>query len=205
LFLYFTQSINWLVANPTASVLAFDITRTLYTSAGINAIYSLFPGRTINLVTGDSAQSIPSFSRLLYGSSRSAMPAMGASSESGGVAGESSGAGTYNLLFIDGNHQYEGALSDIVNLRPFANATYHRLIIDDGSDQNVRRAWVYAVETLRIVRLLHIERIQESMCMNAAAIAAGPLAGSFEFKPCSANEGEEDQHFDDLIIGEYIL
>jgi hypothetical protein len=86
------------------------------------------------------------------------------------------------LLFIDGNHQYEGALSDIVNLRPFANATYHRLIIDDGSDPNVRRAWVYAVETLRIVRLLHIERITESLCMNAEVVSNGPLAGSFEFK-----------------------
>jgi hypothetical protein len=181
-------------------VLAFDITRTLYTSAGINAIYSLFPQRTISLITGDSAESIPSFSRLLYGSASGVARAGSADSQA-----SHPGAGTYNLIFIDGNHQYEGALSDIVNLRPFANATYHRVVVDDGSDENVRRAWVYAVETLRIVRLLRIERIQESLCMNAEAVGSGPLAGSIEFRPCNAEEREEDQHFDDLLIGEYVF
>jgi hypothetical protein len=186
-------------------VLAFDVTQTLYTSAGINAIHSLFPGRTINLITGDSAQSIPSFSRLLYGTSASAGFASNKSGGGPDMSVPRSGAGTYNLIFIDGNHKYEGALSDIINLRPFANATYHRLLVDDGSDPNVRRAWVYAVETLRIVRLLHIERIPESLCMSAEVVSSGPLAGSFEFKSCRAAEEAIEQQSDDLIVGEYIL
>ena len=173
--------------------MAFDITRTLYTSAAVNAIYELFPNRSVTLLTGDSALSVPNYSKLIYGS---ATPNRDNSTQA------STAGLKYNLIFIDGNHEHQGALQDIANLAVYANTSYHRIIVDDGLHPEVRQAWDDAVR-MGIVRTLSIQPVVESTCTTAVAISRGALAGGFEFKSCSKND--EKYHFDDLIIGEYVL
>lgn len=166
-----------------ASVLAFDVTRRLYTSAAINAVNALFPNRTVSLVTGDSTLSIPNFARAHS-------------------SGPNSSGLKYNLIFIDGGHSYDVALADIVNTRALANHTYHLLAIDDGSSPEVRSAWDYAEHTLKIVRLLKIQPVPFDECVNVASISTGILAGSFQTIPCTGSKTTDG--FDDIIIGEYV-
>jgi hypothetical protein len=187
------QAINWLISNPVAEVLSFDIVRTRYAAAAINAVHELFPRRVLNLVVGDSAFAVPNFSRFLYGDS---------DGDSSSERNTANGPWKYNLIFIDGNHEYEGALLDIINFKPYANQTYHRIIVDDGLYPDVRRAWDYAVHTLGIVRTVSIEAVKEASCMNGTVVESGPLKGTTKFVPCSADGIL--YHFDDLIIGEYV-
>lgn len=179
---------NWLVSNPIAEVLSFDITRTVYTPAAINAIHQLFPKRVVTLITGDSATSVPNFAQFMYGN---------ASTSSVGVS-----HAKFNIIFIDGNHEYEGALLDIMNLRPMANATYHRILVDDGLHPEVRRAWDHAADVLGIVRTLAIKPVMETTCTTTRTIPSGPLAQSVEFVSCA--EDGIFWHFDDVIVGEYV-
>lgn len=178
------------MANPITSILAFDVTRTLYTSAAINAISSIFPDRVVSLVTGDSTQSVPNYVHMMNGHPREQS------------LDQPSGGSKFNLIFIDGGHTYDVALADIVNMRALANRTYHILLVDDGSDANVRAAWDHAEHTLRIVRLHKLQSMFFDECMNVARVTDGLLAGSFEALPCAG--AAADDSFDVLIIGEYI-
>lgn len=160
-------------------MLAFDVTRRLYTAAAINAVSTHFPNRTVSLVTGDSTLSVPNF-----------------------VCMQPSEGPKYNLIFIDGGHTYDVALADIVNMRALANRTYHTVIIDDGRSADVRAAWDYAEHTLKIVTLTQVVPVSFSWCVNMVGVTEGVLAGSFEFPACFGAEAELTE--DDLIIGQYV-
>ena len=179
------QAINALIANPTASFLAFDIVRHSYTAAAINGLREMFPGRNINLLTGDSATAVPSFARVF-----SPTPDSGVKC---------------NVIFIDGSHDYDFAITDIVNFAALANRTFHRVIMDDGELPDVQRAWAEAKFGLGIMREVDIITVEETLCANTGEIIVGPLAGSMLFMPCPNMTDLRTPRMDDLYVGEYIF
>jgi len=179
-----TQTVNWLTANPNLSVLAFDLTRQLYTSAAVNALGVLFPNRHVTLVTGDSGLSIPNFAHLV------------------------NGAVKCNIIFIDGTHTAEGALLDIQHMRAFVNDSYHRVIIDDATAPGVAQAWRQAVDT-GLLKLHSLVPANQTLCLQAEQIKTGPYAGAYSFtrqsvESCDFPESS-DYVQDALMIGEYVL
>lgn len=182
---------NWLVANPKASVVAFDVARHFYTAAAINAIYDILPNRTVSLIAGDSTVSIPSFTRLISLRSREA-PGF-----------------KCNIIFIDGSHDYAPALLDIQNMRHLANQSYHRVIIDDGTMHDVALAWQEAVRT-EIFRMQEMLTFNQTLCNEQRYVADGVFAGSYTFnrlsdEECGAAQKERDLEQDILVMGEYLF
>jgi hypothetical protein len=185
---------NWLVGNPEVAYLGFDVSRHKYTAAAINMIHKLLPGRIANLVEGDSAVSIPSFARMLRQQSSTGEVEM-----------------KFNLLFVDGDHSYKGALADIINYAPFANKTYHKVIIDDCSLQEVKDA-IRTAEERGVIRFLEEIITPQTICFTADEVRAGPYGGSYKYR----NKTSEEEcifvevpgapfYIDSLCIAEYVL
>lgn len=173
------STVNWLNSNPKASLVAFDVVRYLYTSAAVNAIYSLFPNRNFLLITGDSNQSVPRASHLLHSSC--------------------------NILFIDGGHTYDIALADLIHMRPLANESFHRVIIDDGFIPDVRRAVLDSID-LQIFTPLTEVLTNQSLCRRGEKILEGKEKGKieeFEAEDCP-HPPESNFRQDSLIIGTYL-
>lgn len=173
-------------------MLAFDISRQLYTAAAVNALDILLPGRGINLIEGDSSITVPNFAKLLRSQQQS----------DGDVSLK------FNLLFIDGAHYYEIALADIVNMAQFANRTFHRVIIDDCGVSDVFKAVQTAVG--KGVLIIHEQvATPATLCNIAETVYSGRYGGSYKFRekradePCDFWEQQRSASSDLLCIGEY--
>ena len=92
-------------ASNKVTVVSFDLADSPYTAHGARWIQSHFPGR-LQLVVGDSAQTVPLFARL-------------------------SPDFRCNVILIDGAHTYEGAQADLRHFRALATESYHVLVMDD--------------------------------------------------------------------------
>lgn len=179
------SAVNWLAANPRLSVVAFDVTRQLYTAAAINAINTLFPSRTVSLVTGDSSHSVPNFARL------------------------TNEAVKCNVLFIDGGHTLEAAFSDIVNFRALANTSYHRVFIDDVSETNgVFQAMNEAVAR-KVLFVHHTETVNQTLCLQEERVQDGLFRGAHRFVRIPQNDCnfplESDYVQDKVVVAEYLF
>lgn len=88
--------LNVLIANPTASIVSFDIFMNRYSAYAVRALHDMFPHRDITVVAGDSSVSVPNFFRKV-------------------------GANTVcDMAFVDsGGPEVRGR--DIVNLAPHMN------------------------------------------------------------------------------------
>jgi hypothetical protein len=58
------SALNFLLANPNASLVSFDIFSHSYTSSAADALYSLLPERNIQVIAGDSAKTVPRFAKM---------------------------------------------------------------------------------------------------------------------------------------------
>lgn len=123
----------FLGARPDIRVLSFDIMWHPYSTYANMYIQSKYQGRHM-LVAGDSAETIPSYIE------EHILPRKIASDEV-----VPAGFRPYDLIFIDGDHTYERARADIINMRYFAgpdtivvidNVAPHR-----GCSEQVYRAY----------------------------------------------------------------
>jgi hypothetical protein len=94
----------FLEANPQAIVYSFDLGEYGYVRPAKEYIDQHFPGRHF-LILGDSRITVPSFLK--------ENPDM-----------------KFDLIFVDGGHDYEVAKADLFNMQPFSKQTT-RLITDD--------------------------------------------------------------------------
>ena len=111
---------NFLVSNPMAKLLTFDLFRHNYTAKALDVLYEQFPDRDIISIAGDSTKSIPKFYNSLH-SVNVNIPLC-------------------NLIFIDGGHEEDVAYADIMNMMMLADPSYNVLIIDDLESNAVRSA-----------------------------------------------------------------
>jgi predicted O-methyltransferase YrrM len=98
------SSYAFLEANPNAVVYSFDLAEYDYVKPAKNYIDKIFPGRHV-LIRGDSTQTVPEF--------RIANPEL-----------------FFDLIFVDGSHDYEIAKTDLKNVRSFATRDTI-LVVDD--------------------------------------------------------------------------
>jgi hypothetical protein len=110
-----------------------------------------------------------------------------------------------NILFIDGGHTYDIALADIINMRPLANESFHRVIIDDGFIPDVRRAVLDSIDQKLFTPLTEIPTNQ-TLCLRARKILDGKDRGRFEEyqEENCRYPPETNLRQDSLIIGTYL-
>jgi Methyltransferase domain len=82
---------GFLRANPAATVISFDLGAYEYVFEAKKFIDERFPGRHL-LIFGDSKETVPQFA-------------------------QQNPATRFDLVFVDGGHEYETAKADLVNLR----------------------------------------------------------------------------------------
>jgi hypothetical protein len=114
---------------------------------------------------------------------------------------------TCNILFIDGAHDYRSALSDIINMRSLADKEYHRVVIDDGLDEEVRQAVFTAAHSIGMLSLHEEITSGESSCEIATVVDTGIDAGLHIFKQvsdekCQLSNSRVSQQ-DSVFVGEY--
>lgn len=124
------SSYTFLAANPKAVVYSFDLGEYEYVLPAKQYIDKMFPGRH-TLVIGDSLQTVPSFQRT--------HPQL-----------------KFDLIFVDGGHDYEVAKADLVNMRVFASQNTI-LVTDDLTPwkpwgEGPTRAWQEALSEGLVVQ-----------------------------------------------------
>ena len=128
---------------PDAAVVSFDLGEHASVAVNKMLIDKKFPGRH-TLITGDSRETVPAFAR--------SNPDL-----------------RFDLIFIDGGHEYEAARADIVNMRTLSSRNT-AVVMDDlvpwqSYGAGPTRAWEEAISNME---LRQEEFFQDGMCVEAA-------------------------------------
>lgn len=102
-------------SNPNCKVTSFDIGLHKYVKFGKEYIDNEFPYRH-TLILGNSLESVPKFSK------------------------ENPGK-LFNLIFVDGNHEYEYAYNDIINCKKLANENTILVVDDIVNKDKLQTIW----------------------------------------------------------------
>lgn len=175
------SALNFLLANPRARLVSFDLFGHHYPGAAVRALHHLFPDRDITLIAGDSAISVPTFARL------------------------TKGAVSCNLIFIDGGHKPHELLADLQNMKSLANQTYHKILIDDLMSTELADVWSNEVSGG------HIREIDRRFPRITPCVRMGPSADGnryvfdLENRSCVPEKNRDKLNYNDTVtVGEYL-
>ena len=104
-----------LLANVTSKVVAFDLCEHRYAKPCVEVLRRFFGAHRLELVVGSSADTLPSY-------------------------GKKNPDAQFDLLHVDGGHQYQQALRDLQNCRAIAGVT-SIVVMDDTDLVGVNAAW----------------------------------------------------------------
>jgi predicted O-methyltransferase YrrM len=102
-------------AHPGTQVVSVDIGAHDYVRTAKHAIDRFYPRRH-TLILGDSTQAIPNLAEMMHGRTPSGAP----QGPSGEVAAKGS-VRAFDLIFIDGGHDYPVATADLLNCRALSH------------------------------------------------------------------------------------
>ena len=119
------STLLWLMQDPRVRVRAFDLGVHWYSSHVTGFFDAAFDSGRVEVVFGDSQETLPAFAAAFNSSSPPEF---------------------CDLIFVDGDHHYAAALSDLRNLRAAARPGHHVLLMDDPDHDEVGRAWRAVVE-----------------------------------------------------------
>ena len=119
------STLLWLMQDPRVRVRAFDLGIHWYSSHVTGFFDAAFDSGRVEVVFGDSQETLPAFAA----SFNSSLPPE-----------------FCDLIFVDGDHHFAAALSDLRNLRAAARPGHHVLLMDDPDHDEVGRAWRTVVE-----------------------------------------------------------
>lgn len=124
------SSYAFLEASPSVEVVSFDIGRYTYVQPAKNIIDRLFPGRH-QFIVGDSRSTVPAYIKEYPGT-------------------------TFDLIFIDGGHDFETAIADLENMKALAHKETI-VIMDDITPwlewgTGPTKAWLKAVNDKLVIQ-----------------------------------------------------
>ena len=132
---------NFLSANPTATLISFDMFHYAYSDAAVASVRDLFVNHTFITVAGDSMQTLPEFIRNLSHVETIQYHTSGLEvTLKSKTLADQSRFPLCNLIFIDGGHADDVLQSDILNMRRLADPSYHLVIADDYDQDQVKDA-----------------------------------------------------------------
>ena len=114
------STLLWLMADPRVRVRAFDLGVHWYSPHVTGFFDAAFDAGRVEVVFGDSQQTLPAFAAAFNSSSPPEF---------------------CDLIFVDGDHHFDAALSDLRKLRAAARPGHHVLLMDDPDHDEVGRAW----------------------------------------------------------------
>ena len=148
------SSLNWLTSRPDVSVVAFD--RGMQTAPsgqgdipygplGVQFLLEKFPGRLV-VINGDSTLTLPAVL-------------------------QTSWPLRCDVVFVDGAHEKDIALADLMNAKKFVDTSkWNRVIVDDLGDgavwqRDVKETWDTALSTNLVHReLFKVENAEHAVC-----------------------------------------
>ena len=114
------STLLWLMQDPRVRVRAFDLGVHWYSAHVTGFFDAAFDAGRVEVVFGDSQQTLPAFAAAFNSTEPPEF---------------------CDLIFVDGDHHYAAALSDLRNLRAAARPGHHVLLMDDPDHDEVGRAW----------------------------------------------------------------
>lgn len=123
-------TLRWLL-HSKARVVSFDLGEHDYGEPASRWLSHKFPGR-LNVTWGDSIWTVPDFKKRNHDVK-------------------------FDLIFIDGGHDYKTALADLQNFASMANPKHHRILMDDTDLSGPKEAWSKLVKEGKITELERFE------------------------------------------------
>ena len=114
------STLLWLMQDPRVRVRAFDLGVHWYSPHVTGFFDAAFDAGRVEVVFGDSQETLPTFAAAFNSTEPPEF---------------------CDLIFVDGDHHYAAALSDLRNLRAAARPGHHVLLMDDPDHDEVGRAW----------------------------------------------------------------
>lgn len=109
------STLNFLMANPTANIISFDLFEHDYTAFATRALHSMFPDRNVVVIAGDSGHTVNKFANIF--------PTQ-----------------KCDLLFIDGGHATQHLINDLNSMKRIANVK-NIVIVDDLQADHLMGVW----------------------------------------------------------------
>ena len=114
------STLLWLMQDPRVRVRAFDLGIHWYSPHVTGFFDAAFDRGRVDVTFGDSQQTLPAFAAAFNSTEPPEF---------------------CDLIFVDGDHHFAAALSDLRNLRAAARPGHHVLLMDDPDHDEVGRAW----------------------------------------------------------------
>ena len=136
------SALNFLVANPHARLISFDIFTHRHVPAAVRALHEMFADRELIVVAGTVSTLTIYFSLLSINAYSLSLPHLCLGSSHRSIKSMTKSLKEQcNLIYIDGSQSPYGLLNEIEDLKHVTNRTFSRIIVDGVEDPSRLDAW----------------------------------------------------------------